>query len=69
MLQEIITYMILAMTFGIFILNMLRFFKLTGNKTVTKGKCPGCSGGCEIKELHQFRQPKVLKSEHYKLNL
>jgi len=69
MLQEIITYIILAATFGILILNILRFFKLIGNKTVNTGKCAGCSGGCEIKELHQFSQPKILKPEHYKLNL
>ncbi len=69
MLQEIITYMILAGTFGILILNILRFFKLAGKKTAISGKCAGCSGGCEIKELNQFRQPKILKPEHYRLKL
>ncbi len=68
MIQEIITYIILAGTFGLFVRNILRFFRIAGKKTAS-GKCAGCSGTCEIKEFKQFYQPKVLKQEHYKLNL
>lgn len=68
MIQEIITYLILAVTVAVVFLNIRKFFKATG-KSAEPGKCAGCSGACEIKEFQKFYQPKVLKPEHYKLKL
>ena len=68
MVQEIITYCILAVTVAILILNIRKFFR-AGGKPSEPGKCAGCSGACEIKEFQKFYQPKVLKPEHYKLKL
>lgn len=68
MVQEIITYFVLAVTVAILILNIRKFFRNSA-KPSESGKCAGCSGACEIKEFQKFYQPKILKPEHYKLKL
>lgn len=68
MFQEIITYLILALTVASLILNIRKFFSSTEN-TTGSGKCTGCSGACEIKDFKEFHRPGILKPEHYKLKL
>lgn len=67
MFQEIITFIVLAITAWIFFLKIRIFFK--DAESSKSGKCAGCSGVCEIKEYKKFYQPKILKPEHYKLKL
>lgn len=53
MIQEIISYLIISIAFGILALNIIRFFKLDGKKPANTSQCGGCSTNCEIKNLHQ----------------
>jgi hypothetical protein len=67
MTQNIIAYLIISIAAGALILHILRFFNIIGEKHVNTSKCRGCSGGCEIKELHQFKKPK--NYDQYRMQL
>lgn len=69
MIQEIIAYLIIAIAFGILVLNILRFFNLVGKKAANASKCGGCSTGCEMKELHQISKSKTIKYDQYRFYL
>jgi len=69
MIQDIIAYLILAVTFGIFIRKILLFFNLTGKKTSISSKCSGCASGCEMKELNLMNKGKFTKHDQYRLYL
>jgi len=58
MVQDLIAYLIISIAFGALILHILRFFNIIRKKSVSASKCAGCSTGCEMKELHQFKKPK-----------
>lgn len=69
MIQKIIAYLIISVAFGMLIVNILRFFNVTGKKSVNSSKCGGCSSGCEMKEIHQAGKNKVVKYDQYKYYL
>jgi hypothetical protein len=56
-------------TFGIFIRKILLFFNLAGKKKADSSKCGGCSGGCEMKEIHLMNKGKFTKHDQYRLYL
>ena len=65
MIQEIITYLIVATAFGMAIYRILKSFSLFGKKTSSQAQCSGCSGGCEIRELHVMNGKKLTKRNNY----
>ncbi len=66
MVQEIITYLIIAGAFGVVIYNMLVFFRIIGGKKANASNCGSCSGGgCEIKDLHIMNKPKFSRQNKY----
>jgi hypothetical protein len=69
MIQDIIAYLILLVTFGIFIRKILLFFNLAGKKKVDSSKCGGCASGCEMKEMHLMNKVKITKYDQYRLYL
>ncbi len=70
MIQEIITYLIIASAFGILLYNILQFFNLFGKKKQNLGKCGGCSGaGCEIRELQQLNKSQIGQKNQYRFYL
>jgi hypothetical protein len=58
MTQDLIAYLIISIAFGGLILHIHQFFNIIGKKSANSSKCSGCSGGCEMKELHQLKDPK-----------
>ena len=69
MIQNIIVYIIISIAFGTLALNILQFFNLVGKKSTNSAKCSGCSGGCEIKELHQFKKEKPTNYNQFRMQL
>lgn len=69
MIQDIIAYLIILVAFGVLTLNMLQFFNVIGKKSVKSSKCGGCSTGCEMKELHQFKKNKPTNYDQYRIQL
>lgn len=67
MIQNIIAYLIISIAFGTLILNILRFFNIGRKKSANSSKCGGCSAGCEMKELHQFKKQK--NYDQYRIQL
>jgi hypothetical protein len=67
MVQNIIAYLIISIAFGMLIVNILRFFNISGKKPANSSKCGGCSAGCEIKELDQVKKPK--NYDQYRIQL
>jgi len=67
MIQDLIAYLIISIAFGALILHILRFFNIIGKKSVNTSKCGGCSTGCEMKEIHQFKKPK--NYDQYRIQL
>jgi hypothetical protein len=47
--QNIISYIIIAITFGVLFYRILQFFNLVEKKAP---KCGGCSSGCALNEAH-----------------
>jgi hypothetical protein len=69
MLQDYITFLIIAVAFGTFIYRILSFFNLTGKKTVKSGNCAGCTSGCEIKHSLPMGNNKPKKRNQYQFYL
>jgi hypothetical protein len=69
MIQDIIAYLIISAAFGALTLNILQFFNLTDKKSANSSKCGGCSGGCEMKEIHQFKKDKPTNYNQFKIQL
>jgi len=67
MVQDLIAYLIISIAFGALILHILRFFNVIGKKSVNTSKCGGCSAGCEMKEIQQFKKPK--NYDQYRIQL
>ena len=67
MTQDLIAYLIISIAFGALILHILRFFNIIEKKSVNTSKCGGCSIGCEMKEIHQFKKPK--NYDQYRIQL
>jgi len=67
MIQDLIAYLIISIAFGALLLHILRFFNLIGRKAVNHSKCSGCSTGCEMKEIHQFKKQK--NYDQYRIQL
>jgi hypothetical protein len=59
MVQDIISYLIIGVAFGILIYRILQFFNITEKK---QAKCSGCASGCSLKEQHVVRiEPSLIK--------
>jgi len=69
MIQDFIAFLIISIAFGALILNILQFFNFIGKKTLNTSKCPGCSSGCEMKELQQFRKDKPASYDQFRVQL
>ncbi|BBE20377.1 hypothetical protein AQPE_4568 [Aquipluma nitroreducens] len=69
MIQDIIAYLIISVAFGALALNILQFFNLVGKKSGNTTKCSGCSGGCEIKEIQQFKKDKPTNYNQFRMQL
>ncbi|MDD2307464.1 MAG: hypothetical protein PHP53_22365 [Prolixibacteraceae bacterium] len=69
MIQNIIAYLIISVAFGALALNILQFFNLVGKKSGNTTKCSGCSGGCEIKEIQQFKKDKPTNYNQFRMQL
>jgi hypothetical protein len=69
MIQDIIAYLIISVAFGALTLNILQFFNLIGKKTANSSKCAGCSTGCELKELNQFKKDKPTNYNQFRIQL
>jgi hypothetical protein len=67
MIQDLIAYLIISIAFGALILHILRFFNIISKKPVNTSKCRGCSTGCGMKELHEFKKPK--NYDQYRIQL
>jgi len=67
MIQDLIAYLIISIAFGALIIHILRFFNIARGKSVNTSKCGGCSTGCEMKELQQFKKPK--NYDQYRIQL
>lgn len=65
MIQEVITYIIVATAFGVAIYRTLQSFNLIGRRKSDAAKCSSCSGGCEIKDLHVMNGQKPVKHNKY----
>ncbi len=69
MIQDAIAYLIIFLAFGTLVLNILRFFNLTGKKTANGSSCAGCSSGCEMKELHELKKKKPTNYNQFRIQL
>lgn len=65
MIQEILTYIIVAIAFVVAAYRILQSFNLIGRKKSDAAKCGSCSGGCEIKEMHAMNRQKPVKHNKY----
>jgi hypothetical protein len=66
MIQEIITYAIIATASGVLLFRILQFFNLTKTK---RDKCGSCSTGCAAKELHVYKKVRFNKKDPYRIYL
>jgi len=66
---DFIAYLIVSIALGALILNILRFFNIVGKKHPNSSKCGGCTTGCEMEELHQFRENKPSNYDRYRMQL
>jgi len=69
MIKDIIAYLIISVAFGALTLNILQFFNLTGKKTANSSSCSGCSTGCEMKELHQYKKGRPTDYNQFRIQL
>lgn len=51
MIQELITYALLAVAFGAAILRILHFFGIQGKRRKKYPDCMGCAGNCRKNEI------------------
>jgi len=69
MIQDLIAYLIISIAFGALILHILRFFNIMGKKSINTSKCSGCSAGCEMNELHQYKKDKPTNYTQFRIQL
>jgi hypothetical protein len=66
---DYIAYLIVSMALGALIINTLRFFNIVGEKHANSSKCGGCTTGCEMEGLHQFRKNKPSNYDQHRIQL
>ncbi len=69
MIQDLIAYLIIFFAFGALALNIFKFFNLAGGKATNSSKCGGCSSGCDMKELQEFKKSKPTNYDQYRIQL
>jgi len=69
MIQEIITYMILALAFGSFLFKIFQFFGMSSKKKQNLSECMGCSGNCRKKEIFPTKRYPTKNYGQIRLNL
>jgi hypothetical protein len=69
MIQNFIAYLVLIIAFSALILNIFRFFNIIGKKPMRSSSCAGCSTGCEINEVHQYKKHQAKRYDQFKMQL
>ena len=69
MIQVFIVYLIISIALSALMLKTLHLFNIIGKKSVNSSKCAGCSTGCEMKGLHQFKKEQTTGYDQYRMQL